>query len=168
MGVVAHIEQTGLPQCGGSGGEKRLRRLVIGCDQRADLRVAHAIAGEDEATFRDEGGLRQPLEKIAQQRDARGWNLRASASLMRMHLALGVLLGALALAIDARMAAWLAPVLLGLLLAPWLVTWTSRQAGPALTAMLRTPFEALPPSILVAPHESTPTFRVTAPVLESA
>jgi len=102
----------------------------------------------------------------AQQREAQGWSLLASLRLMRIHLALGVLLGGLALAIDPWIAAWIAPVLLGLLLAPWLVTWTSRQAGPVLTAMLRTPLEESPPGILLNARDIGRVNRV--PVLECA
>ena len=103
-----------------------------------------------------------------QQRDAQGWSLRSSLRIMRVHLAFGLLLSGLSLAIDVRIAAWLSPVLLGLVLAPWLVGWTSRQPGPVLTAMLSTSLETSPPGILLAARENAPENQAPVAVLEPA
>jgi len=103
-----------------------------------------------------------------QQREAEGWGLRASLRLMRVHLVFGLLLTALALAIDARIAAWLSPVLIGLVLAPWLVAWSSRQAGPLLAGILRTPLEESPQGVLLVMREIAPPDSEPAAVLEHA
>ena len=104
----------------------------------------------------------------AQQREATAWSLRASLRLMHKHVIFGLLLGATALAIDPQITAWLAPVILGLLLAPWLVAWTSYPPGPALAAVLRTPLEMRPPPILLAAREGARARQPVAPILELA
>ena len=86
-----------------------------------------------------------------QQREAQGWTLAASLRLMRRHVALGLALTGLSLAIEPRLTAWMAPVLLGLLLAPFLVSWTaSAAAGAALRrkGLLIVPAECAPGPIL--------------------
>jgi membrane glycosyltransferase len=69
------------------------------------------------------------------------------------HVVLGAVLLVTALAVAPLMAAWMSPVLLGLLLAPWLVGYTSGPEGPPSGRLLsgrllETPSERTPPPIL--------------------
>lgn len=86
-----------------------------------------------------------------QQREGSEWSLSASLKLMRGHVALGLLLTGLSLMIDPGLTIWMAPVLIGLILAPALVAWTSGEAaGTALRdhGLLVIPAEQVPPPIL--------------------
>lgn len=83
-----------------------------------------------------------------QRRDAGAWAWREGLRFSRGHVALGLILFATAYAMEPMVAAWMSPVLAGLLLAPVLVGWTSGEAvGPA-RALLETPPEARPTPIL--------------------
>ncbi|WP_213668969.1 glucans biosynthesis glucosyltransferase MdoH [Roseococcus pinisoli] len=86
-----------------------------------------------------------------QRREGEAISLRAAFRLSRAHLVLGVTLAGLALAINPLLAAWMAPVLLGLLLAPWLISWTSSvRIGEWFRArgLLTVPTEEAPSRVL--------------------
>jgi membrane glycosyltransferase len=88
----------------------------------------------------------------AQRREGEAITIRAALRLARAHLVLGVVLAGLALAINPLLAAWMAPVLVGLLLAPWLIAWTSSvQLGGWLRArgLLEVPTEEAPSGVLL-------------------
>ncbi|MDB5412470.1 MAG: glucan biosynthesis glucosyltransferase [Rubritepida sp.] len=88
----------------------------------------------------------------AQRREGDVITFREALRLTRSHIALGVVLGGLALAINPLLAAWMAPVLVGLLLAPWLVAKTSsRRTGDWLRehGLLRVPTEDAPSGVLL-------------------
>ncbi|TCH96148.1 glucans biosynthesis glucosyltransferase MdoH [Roseococcus sp. SYP-B2431] len=84
----------------------------------------------------------------AQRREGEAITFRAALRLARAHLALGVVLTALAVAINPLLAAWMAPVLVGLLAAPWLIAWT---ASTRLAAWLRAR------GLLTVPTEEAPS-----------
>lgn len=83
-----------------------------------------------------------------QRRDAGAWAWREGARFSRVHLVLGLVLFATAYAVEPAVAAWMSPVLAGLLLAPLLVGWTSSEAGAFPRRLLETPPEAAPTPIL--------------------
>ena len=83
-----------------------------------------------------------------QRRDAGAWAWREGLRFSRVHVVLGLILFAVAYAMEPAVAAWMSPVLAGLLLAPLLVGWTSSAAGPVTRALLETPPEAAPTPIL--------------------
>jgi len=75
----------------------------------------------------------QPSGWNPQNRDRDGLTIRAVLPRYRWHLVAGVALLALSPAVPVT-ALWLAPVTLGLLLSPWLASWTaSNAAGEAAT-----------------------------------
>jgi membrane glycosyltransferase len=89
----------------------------------------------------------------AQRRDAGANTWREGLRFSREHVVLGAALLATALAVAPLMAAWMAPVLVGLLLAPLLVGYTSGPEGPPSGRLLsgrllETPSERAPPPIL--------------------
>jgi membrane glycosyltransferase len=83
-----------------------------------------------------------------QRRDAGAWAWREGFRFTRVHLALGVVLFVTAYAMEPAVAAWMSPVLAGLLLSPLLVGWTSSEAGRLARGLLETPPEAAPTPIL--------------------
>lgn len=83
-----------------------------------------------------------------QRRDAGAWAWREGFRFSRGHVVLGLILFAIAYAMEPMVAAWMSPVLAGLLLAPALVGWTSGEAGRAARALLETPPEARPTPVL--------------------
>lgn len=87
-----------------------------------------------------------------QRREGEAITFRAALRLARAQLVLGVVLAALALAINPLLAAWMAPVLVGLLAAPWLIAWTaSAEIGARLRArgLLAVPTEEAPSGVLL-------------------
>jgi len=84
----------------------------------------------------------------AQRRDGGETAWGEALRFTRGHLVLGLLLFAIAYAMEPLVAAWMSPVLAGLLLAPLWVGWTSRPAGTLTRALLETPPEAAPAPIL--------------------
>jgi membrane glycosyltransferase len=89
----------------------------------------------------------------AQARDDRGITLREALKRMKWHIAIGVVWGAVILALAPRFIWWMAPVLLGLLASAPLAVWTSRlTAGQKARARgyFLIPEETQPPQELIA------------------
>ena len=87
-----------------------------------------------------------------QRREGEAITFGAALGLSRAHLVLGAVLAGLAVAINPRLAAWMTPVLLGLLAAPWLIAWTaSPEAGARLRrgGWLTVPTEEAPSGVLL-------------------
>lgn len=99
----------------------------------------------------------------AQRRDSGAWAWREGLRFTRAHLVLGLVLFATAYAMEPLVAAWMSPVLAGLLLSPLLVGWSSGEAGRFTRALLQTPPEARPTPILrLAATQPTRASRVDA------
>ncbi len=101
----------------------------------------------------------------AQRRDSGGTAWREAWRFARLHVALGLLLLILALAVAPLLAAWMAPVLVGLITAaPLLVLSSSIRAGAWLRrhGMLSTPVEIAPSPLLRAAAAQVP-FCLQAP-----
>jgi membrane glycosyltransferase len=95
----------------------------------------------------------------AQRRDGEAMAWRDSWRFGRSHVMLGVLMLAIAVAVAPLLAAWMAPVLIGLVAAPWLVALSS-GAGPGAwlrrRGLLATPAETMPSPILRAAAAPAP------------
>ncbi|MCB1519899.1 MAG: glucans biosynthesis glucosyltransferase MdoH [Hyphomicrobiaceae bacterium] len=111
------------------------------------------------------------VTEIFLRRDS-GWNAQTRANgevrfadALRFHaphMALGVVTAVISFAVAPALVLWMSPVLLGLLLAApigWLV---SREASPALSAVLSTPEDRDPPSILRHVYSATASWRLRA------
>jgi membrane glycosyltransferase len=66
----------------------------------------------------------------------------------RWHLAWGVAAVVTCWAISVYVLAWMSPIIAGLLLAPFIAMWTSRQAGGLIGHVLSTTHDLLPPVLL--------------------
>jgi membrane glycosyltransferase len=84
-----------------------------------------------------------------QRRSAGEWRWRDALRFSRLQVALGLVLLVCSVAIAPLLAAWMAPVLIGLLLAPLLVGVTSGLPQGALGALLATPSDERPEPILL-------------------
>ncbi|WP_424810511.1 glucans biosynthesis glucosyltransferase MdoH [Roseococcus sp. YIM B11640] len=88
----------------------------------------------------------------AQRREGEEIRLRDAFRIARGHLFLGLALTALAVAINPLLAAWMAPVLVGLVAAPWLIAWTaSEEAGDRFRrwGLFLVPTEEAPSGVLL-------------------
>jgi len=94
----------------------------------------------------------------AQRRDGDAISLAEGWRLGWRQCALGLVLLGLALAIAPALAAWMIPVILGLVIAPWLISVTSSETlGLALQrrGLLATPWEQRPSALLrMAAHNA--------------
>lgn len=89
----------------------------------------------------------------AQKRDDGVLSFKDAMMFARWHTAIGLFAAIIAFAVSPGLLAWMAPVVLGLLLAGPVSWLTSRPAGPFSRWALSTQEERLPPPILVATAE---------------
>jgi membrane glycosyltransferase len=107
----------------------------------------------------------------AQRRDDGSVPFRAIARRHRSHTVFGVLLAAVAYAVSPQLLAWLAPVLLGLVLAiPVSAVTGSQRLGKAVRrrGLLTTPEELEPPAVLRRANELTCEWAATRPQVTDA
>ncbi len=84
----------------------------------------------------------------AQRRDADGVTLAEAIRFHVRHVMIGLVLAAISVSVSWWLLAWMAPVVLGLILAPW-VTWlTSRCSLPSISLMLATDEDLKVPDIV--------------------
>lgn len=84
----------------------------------------------------------------AQRRDGSRMRFAEAFRFHRWHILIGLTLAALCGLVSVNLMAWMAPVILGLLLSAPLSWWTARPAGPLLGRVLATDDDRDPPPIL--------------------
>jgi membrane glycosyltransferase len=91
----------------------------------------------------------------AQKRDDGTLTFEVAMWFARWHTAIGLVVALIAWTVSAGLLAWMAPVILGLVLAGPVSWWTSRRAGPVARWALATAEERSPPPILVGTDART-------------